>query len=52
MDISKKDLDEFKRIFKQDYGEELSDEEAYRIACKLITLFKAIYRPIPKDKNE
>jgi len=51
MHIPKKDLDEFKRIFKKDYGEELSDEEAQRIAGKLINLFKIIYRPIPKKKE-
>ena len=48
MEIPKKDLDEFKRIFKKDYGEDLSDEEAQHIAGKIINLFRIIYRPIPK----
>ena len=48
MEIPQKDLDEFKAIYKKSYGETLSDQEAQRIAGKIINLFKIIYRPIPK----
>jgi hypothetical protein len=31
MQIPKKNLDEFKKIYKKDYGEDLSDDEAQKI---------------------
>lgn len=49
MEIPQKDLEEFKRIFKKDYGEELDDAEARRLAGNLIALFKIITQPIPKE---
>ena len=48
MDIPQKDLDEFKAIYKQEYGVELSDEEAGRIASKVIGFFEIICRPLPE----
>lgn len=45
MDIPQKDLEEFKRIFKEDYGEDLSDKEAYHLATKVLGLFRVITRP-------
>lgn len=56
MEIPKKDLDEFKRIYKKEYGEKLTDEEAQRIASNLISLFEIICQPLPskndQDKDE
>ena len=48
MEIPKKDLNEFKRIYKEEYGEKLTDEEAQRIASKLISLFEIICQPLPR----
>ncbi len=47
--ISKEALDEFKIIWKQEIGEEISDEKATEEAANLLTLFNVIYRPIKKD---
>lgn len=41
-------IDEFKEIYKKEFGEKLSDEEARRKAENLIKLFDAVYRPIKK----
>ena len=46
--VSRKALDEFKTIWKIEYGTEISDEEALPKAVALLTLFDVIYRPIPK----
>jgi len=35
MHISKKHIKEFKRIYKEEYGKELSDEEAYDAAYRV-----------------
>jgi hypothetical protein len=52
----KKDLNEFKRIYKKEFGEKLTDEEAQRIASNLISLFEIICQPLPnkidRDKPE
>lgn len=47
--ISEKALKEFKEIYKEEFGEDISDEEAIDLGTRLINLFKVIYRPIPKD---
>jgi len=44
--ISKESLDEYKRIWKEQYNEEISDDKALESAIKLLTLMKAIYKPI------
>lgn len=46
--VSRKALDEFKAIWKNEYGTEITDEEALPKAVALLTLFDVIYRPIPK----
>lgn len=45
--LSKKAIKEFKEIYLERYGKELSDSKATDLALRLLTLFKAIYKPIP-----
>ena len=47
--ISDKALQEFKEIWKEEIGSEISDEQAMEEATQLLTLFDAIYRPIKKE---
>ena len=47
MEIPQKDLDEFKAIYKKDYGEDLSDEEAQVIAGRLLSILKVVSQPLP-----
>lgn len=47
--LSKEALEEFKRIYKEEKGEEISDELAVEEAINLLTLFNAVYRPIKKE---
>lgn len=49
MGISKEALAKFKEIYRKEYGEDISDEEALKQATSLLRLMKIIYRPIPKD---
>ena len=51
MEISKEELEEFKKIYKEEFGEDLSDEEAREVAQRLLGFIKLVYRPLPKDKE-
>ena len=42
-------LSQFKKLWKQEFAEDLSDDIALEEATALLTLFNAIYRPIKKD---
>ncbi|OGG39679.1 hypothetical protein A3A21_00040 [Candidatus Jorgensenbacteria bacterium RIFCSPLOWO2_01_FULL_45_25b] len=46
---SDKALQEFKAIWKEEKGTEISDEQAMEEATQLLTLFDAIYKPIKKS---
>ena len=47
--ISEKALEEFKRIWREQFNEEVSDEKAIESATKLLTLMNAVYRPVKKE---
>ncbi len=47
--ISKEALEEFKAIYKKKTGKDISDQDALESAIKLLTLVKAVYRPIKKE---
>lgn len=49
MPLSEKAIQEFKQIYKEEFNEDLSDQEAFEMATNLMELFKVIYRPIPND---
>jgi len=50
--LSKEAIDEFKAIYRKEFGEEISDAEAGELGESLILLFKVIYRPIPKGRRD
>jgi len=47
--LSNKSLEEFKKIWREQFGEEISDEKAAEEAINLLTLMDAVYRPIKKE---
>ena len=47
--LSETALQEFKELYKQDYGVELSDEAALELAINLLTFMNVIYKPIKKE---
>ena len=47
--ISKERLDEFKRIYKKEFKEDLSDAGALEKATKLLRLVELVYKPITKE---
>lgn len=53
MQLSKRAINDFKRIYLAEFKVELTDEEANRKGVGLLELIKLIYRPIPKlNENE
>jgi predicted nucleic acid-binding protein len=52
MALSKEAVEEFKKIYLQEFGEKISDAEAQEMGESLISFFKIIYHPIPKDNKQ
>ena len=48
--IPKETLEEYKRIRKEKSGEDIYDKQAFEEATNLITLVRAIYKPIKKER--
>jgi len=47
--LSKKALEDLKKIWREQFGEDISDEKATEEGINLLTMFDAIYRPIKKE---
>ena len=47
--LSKQALETFKKIWREEKGEDISDEKAAEEGINLLTLFNVIYRPIKKE---
>jgi len=47
--LSDEALIEFKQIWVEEIGTEISDEKAVELALNLLTLFDKIYRPLKKS---
>lgn len=45
---SAESITEFKQIYAEEFGEEISDEYALALAVKLLGLFDNIYRPVKR----
>jgi len=49
MGLSKESIEEFKEIFKKEYGKELSDQEAFESATNLMGFVEVLYECANKD---
>jgi len=50
--ISEERLEEFKRIYKKEFGEDLSDQDALEKATKLLRLVEIIYKPMTQEEYD
>ena len=48
MQLTQEALDEFKEIYRQDYGITLTNEQALELAISFFSLMRAVYKPLPK----
>ncbi len=51
MRISDEDLEEFKRIYAAEFGEELSQAEASEAASNLVDLYMLLSEPLPSEQK-
>jgi hypothetical protein len=47
--LSDEAREEFKKLYLEEFGEEISDAKATDLAINLLTLFDHIYRPVKKS---
>lgn len=52
MALSKEAIEEFKKLYKERYGEELNDFVASEAANRLVRMVELVYKPIPKAWEE
>jgi hypothetical protein len=50
--LSNQSLQDFKDIWKQEFGEEISDDFAVEQAISLLTLIDVVYKPISRTEYE
>jgi hypothetical protein len=47
MRLSSKAIEEFKQIYQEEFGEELSDAQAQETALRVLRIFRLLLRPLP-----
>lgn len=52
MGLTKEDIEKFKKLYKEHYGEEINDFVAYEAANRLVQMVKLIYKPITKEQYD
>ncbi len=52
MQFTEKQLNKFRNLYKETFGDDLSDGEVLRQATALVTLVKLTYKPITKGDFE
>lgn len=50
--LFKEAIEEFKKLYKEQYGEELNDFVASEAANRLVRMVELVYKPIPKAWEE
>jgi len=52
MGLSTSSVQEFKEIYKKEFGEELPDDKALELATNFLNLIREILEPVPKEANK
>ena len=52
MRLSKEALEEFKQIYKEEFGEDLTDAEAEEMATRVMRLYELLSRPLSSERKE
>lgn len=47
--LSEKALENFKKIWKEEYGEDIPNEKAVELSINLLTMFDSVYRPVKRE---
>ena len=49
MQLSREATEEFRALYREEFGHEISDEQARAMGEKLVDLFRVIYRPMQEE---
>jgi len=49
MKLDHEDIEEFKNIYRKEFGEELSDAQAHEMAGRVMRLYELLARPFPSE---
>ncbi len=47
--LSRQAVEDFKAIYRDEFGEDIADDEAQEIALRLLRLFDLLLQPLPGD---
>jgi hypothetical protein len=50
--LSRQAIDEFKAIYQDEFGRELSDDQVQEIALRLLRFFGILVRPQPDESDD
>ena len=48
--INQKDIDEYRKVYKEKYGKDISNFEAREQLSKLVRMLEIVYQPITKEE--
>ena len=52
VEIDKESLEEFKKLYQEEFGEELTNEDAEEMVQRLLALYEVLANPLPKSPEE
>ena len=52
MSLTESDINEYIQLVKEETGKDITRDEAYDEANRMLRFFKAIYRPIPRERTD
>ena len=52
MKLGKKEIQEFKELYRKEFKEEIDNETARELAIRVLNLFRAVYKPLIKNNHE
>lgn len=52
MEVTKKQIEEYRQLYKDDFDEELTDKEAGEIIRRLLMLYEILAKPLPQEGGQ
>ena len=52
MAVSQEDLREFMRLYKEEFGTDITEDEARAMTARLINLYLKLLEPLPSERTE
>lgn len=52
MRLNREQVEEFKKIYKEEFCEDLTDAEAEEMATRVVRLYELLSRPLPSERKD